>query len=572
MKILMVGNGFDLAHGLPTSYSNFLMAINELGKLDEEDDKKKTYIANVKISQQMKSLLIQFKNQHENGKLSIRQKELIKKAKKNFWIQYFNMNESRLKQKENWIDFEKEIKYVIVQVEKRLLTEKTIHDELQSDEFKKLGILEILSNKADITTFRQLIGFLEGELNNLTYYLEIYLDFFAEGCSVSKFSPDINQINFDKVLSFNYTNTYERYYNYNSNMEYDFIHGRICETSSVESCNLVLGIDEYSNEEGKNYFLAPFKKYYQRMFKENQHEYSKWIGEMKYDNNELFVFGHSLDETDKDILKSFLLNPCIKTTIFYLDNKMKRELINNLEKLIGYEQINQLVMGSPTRIFFVRQKPMEENPYVNPQKAKYYLEKLIISDKIIDYNWKAVEKCIVKENQNAFKSQEDILLLYEYCGDDYSLEHYINLAKKIPFQEEVKKFRPEMFSDSEKMIDICNTVNEDNLKRIKIEYIDGIKGLIEKEDIDNIYKVKIAFEISNTEWQEILMICLNKLTIDNMKDDSFLDKIKVLINQAGEEQFDVFVDIFSMSEMPANLKSRLIFMKRMLRKKNTDFL
>ncbi len=75
-------------------------------------------------------------------------------------------------------------------------------------------------------------------------------------------------MNIDKVLSFNYTNTYERLYG-NSEVEYDYIHGKINIEHDIETCDLALGIDEYLTGERKdqdNEYIE-FKKFYQRIFK-----------------------------------------------------------------------------------------------------------------------------------------------------------------------------------------------------------------------------------------------------------------------------------------------------------------
>ena len=37
--------------------------------------------------------------------------------------------------------------------------------------------------------------------------------------------------------------------------------------------------------------------------------------------HKVYIFGHSLDETDKDILRDVILNNNVYTTIFYFDKK-----------------------------------------------------------------------------------------------------------------------------------------------------------------------------------------------------------------------------------------------------------
>ena len=69
---------------------------------------------------------------------------------------------------------------------------------------------------------------------------------------------------------------------------------------------MVLGIDEYLDESRKNKKteFIQFKKYYQRIHKRTDCEYVYWFDKnksveksKKYDN-EVYIFGHSLDITD----------------------------------------------------------------------------------------------------------------------------------------------------------------------------------------------------------------------------------------------------------------------------------
>ena len=53
----------------------------------------------------------------------------------------------------------------------------------------------------------------------------------------------------------------------------------------------------------------------------------------------LYIFGHSLDVTDKDILKSLILNDNAHTTIFYHNEEAHAKQIANLVKVIGQEEL-----------------------------------------------------------------------------------------------------------------------------------------------------------------------------------------------------------------------------------------
>lgn len=79
---------------------------------------------------------------------------------------------------------------------------------------------------------------------------------------------------------------------------------------SIDSCNLVLGIDEYLDDNQKNTDLRflSFKKFYQRMLKSTDSQYLNWIDEIRSSKEPptLYIFGHSLDITDRDVLQPFI--------------------------------------------------------------------------------------------------------------------------------------------------------------------------------------------------------------------------------------------------------------------------
>lgn len=112
MNILIIGNGFDLAHGLPTTYKDFLKFTdkfeeyrlrNEDGdELLQEDDGSSDYFFHLfgnKVNENVRDLI----------------QELSVLIKNNVWIKYFkNLCESRKEQgKDGWIDFESEISQII---------------------------------------------------------------------------------------------------------------------------------------------------------------------------------------------------------------------------------------------------------------------------------------------------------------------------------------------------------------------------------------------------------------------------------------------------------------------------
>jgi hypothetical protein len=149
---------------------------------------------------------------------------------------------------------------------------------------------------------------------------------------------------------------------------------------------MVLGIDEYLSEDRKNKdveFIG-FKKYYQRLHKGTGCKYKEWLdkiirenkglGDDRYNTktnlkglrknppkHNLYIFGHSLDVTDRDILREFILTENVYTTIFYRSLNQKGQQIANLVKVIGQDELIRRTGGGSARtIEFKLQQPMEE--------------------------------------------------------------------------------------------------------------------------------------------------------------------------------------------------------------------
>ena len=72
----------------------------------------------------------------------------------------------------------------------------------------------------------------------------------------------------------------------------------------------------------------------------------------------LYIFGHSLDVTDKDILRDLILNDNVYTTIYYPDKKELGRKIANLVKVIGQDELIRRTGGSTKTIDFKLQQPM----------------------------------------------------------------------------------------------------------------------------------------------------------------------------------------------------------------------
>ena len=450
MNILVIGNGFDLAHELPTTYQDFLKFVEvmkqvlsgetEASRIDWKD-------IDFRIEEQIRYILLL-----GSDEIILQKRKWEKLIVDNCWIEYFLQCQSYIG--ENWIDFESEISKVIqefdnnfenVDLNSNVYREKlpniffrdffvrntdVLHDSIQlkfveeieeknikhsvseySERLKKYEELYPIEESQEIE-YKEIIRRLEVDLNKLILALEIYIANYVDKLIVEQKSPDIIQLleeveeyeRLDTFISFNYSHTLNRVYGVgikqiDNGGNFDFIHGEARTDASRN--NMILGIDEYikGKKKNKNLLFLAYKKYYQRIYKETGNQskcwadtikkeytsYKKKIKEAKtrslyhdsasdplvsrgyfrvpndaiYKIHNLYIFGHSLDITDKDILKSLILNDNVHTTIFYHNEEAHAKQIANLVKVIGQDELIRRTGGGTKTIEFKQQQDMD---------------------------------------------------------------------------------------------------------------------------------------------------------------------------------------------------------------------
>lgn len=417
MNILLIGNGFDLAHGLPTQYRNFLdfcikaKVIFTIIDGRESNFYNNEYLRNWDIDSKIKESLVEaYESRKRNRKLlddgtyhdefttsNDALNKLYPLINKNAWIEYFSECPSYIG--ENWIDFETEISRVVqtIDVVRNYIVR---HKDIMEIPRDMQGILMEIIKKAkgnlkdicgSIEQIDRFTGRLYKDLKSLIRALEIYLTEFVKKIDNDIVIPEINELKIDHVLSFNYTNTFEKKYGIGKSIEYNFIHGEAKESNTIESNNMVLGIDEYLPKDRKDketYFIG-FKKYYQRILKSTGCDYVDWIDSIKeayeeacykaascsgkmgnnsrkarptdfHCSSNLYIFGHSLDITDGDVLRALICNDNVNTKIFYYrekedDKRTLEKLISNLVKVIGQDELIKRTGGEFKTIEFIPQ-------------------------------------------------------------------------------------------------------------------------------------------------------------------------------------------------------------------------
>lgn len=393
-KILLVGNGFDLAHGLLTKYEHFLYLMKNWDEFYDsyikEIEKQKKELKKAQDNNDIQLLdifaefgiLAESENQidkylkdvlklnHENIK------KLGEIIKNNSWTRYFCQCEAEIDQ---WIDFEREIYPVIdmfdliFREEYKLGKNSTAgkvyisRDRISS---KMYGLCQLWSKyfncddtyvwiKNEFSSYnygilkKSVLKSLRKEFDEFIYAFEIYLQEFVNKRELNEINQ-IKQINADFIISFNYTLTEQIYMNDKTKLHH--IHGNIREEKSIAGSNMVLGVNE-RNEQSIDFIY--FVKYFQRIQKHVGTLYKKFLKECDYNRRiatkedyEVHIYGHSLDETDEDILKlvigkndlsgSIYLNP-EKVVIYYYNDSDYEQKVINLIKLYGRPIVEEFI-------------------------------------------------------------------------------------------------------------------------------------------------------------------------------------------------------------------------------------
>ena len=311
-RILLIGNGFDLAHKLPTRYGDFLyVCMKYIGKEFDYDSPNLNDLSNI---------LSLFIKKYGNS-----YKKLIGD---NIWIEYFVKKFNKIGN--NWIDFEKEIRNVC---EKRI---------------------ESISNKGpDFTSIIEYSMFLDNNsfdfLKMKKHHIELikildsYLNIIND-LKTDVYSEDILRFAPTDVISFNYTNTYDKIYNIRNNI--DYIHGMTSSKKNNDS------IDSFGDNKIDSEY-AEFLKYFQMVNNDIK------LNILDANNKDVYsmIFGHSLDVNDFDVI-SDVINKSKKIFILYYTNAHKCSMIKNLITVYGEKEFRELCLSENKRIFFIKQMDM----------------------------------------------------------------------------------------------------------------------------------------------------------------------------------------------------------------------
>ena len=352
--ILILGNGFDIAMGRKTKYTDFIDFEKQLFSNPNEELLEFLKVKNIRIEKYKDNLYLKFINENKAtlgdnwSNLEIMISQLADA------IMYFKEN--------NDLIFKVTITGQTGLLEEKLSKEKNYRSKLYiSNLFFSLFHKKGWGSLEREVALEKLNNEFINQLDLLIELLEIYLsyrDFLDFKVIEIKSKPTaldaISDLSNSSVLNFNYTNT-SGYLFGTSDMLTHFIHGQIDLERTFGRINtMVFGIEDKENDVNSD--LIPYQKYYQRVVKETGNEFEEFFQPRYRDSDEevsilisknIIIFGHSVDPLDKEIFqKCFELaekGEYLYRFIFtYYDESAKRSIIKNLAIILGKEKLIEL--------------------------------------------------------------------------------------------------------------------------------------------------------------------------------------------------------------------------------------
>lgn len=401
MNVLLLGNGFDIYHYLPTKYHNFLSTVNHLiYNYTGKENNVGSILGNKELQSEdpfIADCYLWNKNVFNTTFLPQEKMwKMIELCRDNLWFSYFA---NSFNADVGWIDFEREVAFVTSAMKEFLLDSSNrmfasdiprahYHILKHFDFFMTInttggsGIFDIRifdeyileypkGSGNEIINKEKIISRLLNMLDDVAEALKIFLECFVDAvlqnsdtkCGINKCQAIAN---IDYTISFNYTSTYEKLYFDNTIYH---LHG------SLED-KIIIGInpDTDDNKATIDTSFVGFKKYYQRTLFETDREYIKWINGLNDTHDEycLTVMGHSLDVTDADIITE-LFQYASEINILYHNEDAKRAYITNLVKIFGKEGVDDLKLNKRLAFYHLDEDFTDFTEHLKSNSEEMYL-------------------------------------------------------------------------------------------------------------------------------------------------------------------------------------------------------
>lgn len=357
--ILILGNGFDIAMGRKTKYTDFIEFEKQLFSNPDEELLEFLKDKNIRIEEYRDNLYLKFINENRdrlgenwsNLEIMISQlSEAVMYCKENTDLLYSTgYNEPIRQQIESNMNKLRKDRNYCSKLYVALLFFSLFYERKWRDLEREVALEKV--NNEFLRQLDLLIELLEIYLS----YLD-YLDFEVSKIKAKPTALDaVSNISNSSVLNFNYTNTSGHLFGTFEEKTH-FIHGRIDLERTFNRINtMVFGIEDKENDVNSD--LIPYQKYYQRVFKETGNEFEEFFRQtIQFPDNDfegyitsknIIIFGHSVDPLDKEIFqKSFALAEeggyPYRFIFTYFDESAKRSIVKNLAIILGKEKLVEL--------------------------------------------------------------------------------------------------------------------------------------------------------------------------------------------------------------------------------------
>ncbi|MDA9554910.1 bacteriophage abortive infection AbiH family protein [Pelobium sp.] len=343
-RLILVGNGFDLAHGLKTQYKDYILKYWESVKRSNHQDDffrfegKGLDFSNCRT---LKDVIEQFQNDGIILGPDLLRSYFINyyKYRDSIYIEVLNnffhhLNE--IHSELNWVDIEIEYYKIL-----KKLMNQSISEDVKKKQIKKLND-EISSITNDFELYLKSYVLNESENKRMPQLEDVFLNETLEELDLNRFFNEFPKSFVDKkldseyqllkrnapktlkflethILNFNYTNTINKYFNQTTSARavINNIHGKINDSSNP--INLGFGDERdkfYSEIEdaNENEYLRFMKSFYYS----NTNNYKKLFDFLEKGEFQIQIMGHSCGLSDRTLLNSlFEHHNCISIKVFY---------------------------------------------------------------------------------------------------------------------------------------------------------------------------------------------------------------------------------------------------------------
>ena len=388
--LLIIGNGFDLFHGLPTSFKDFFILVENFSIIEEcylkaKNNKKKLCFNRKRIAFDNSIDRVEaFLDFVKKGEFTIRFyekfKNIVQKNKNRFankLLEYFRFLKAKSKKSDiNWCDFEMIIDDALHIIQDAfkcgfrndLMRRNADNDRMYLEKYNKiydLYIKKVIENGNNSLKDREQMV-INNMLKDFKFFkiaFDIYINEFVNQMKVDVFSIELDEW-YKKgdidYLSFNYLD----YHNYSNLIKEEkkvtFIHGYTHEVGdNYESIDkyyknsIVIGIPDDSFNDAK---YIEFQKFFQRIMNKTKGITIESIEEY----SSLIIFGHSLHKLDETVLK-IIFDAASPQRHLYIYCHNQEDMKNKLMRVLSWYNKETLIekISNNSISFNILSKPVK---------------------------------------------------------------------------------------------------------------------------------------------------------------------------------------------------------------------